>query len=306
MVLSMLFPAEHRAHRGAAAEVGDDHPAAGDLGGHLGQAVGDILVAEAVEAVAADALVVERARQRVAVGVRRVVAVEGGVEAGDLRHAGAVSMARRIGARLFGWCSGASGSSAQPVEDVRVDQHRPVEVRAAVHDPVADGRELDAAERLEPGAGWRRVPREVEDPPTSIAVDEGRPGAVGGTEARMDADAVDLSADPAPRVAVGDVEDLELQARRAGVDDEDRRHGHTAGDLGTGAAGVGVERRHRAGGEARPDRVGARGQDDRHAGAEHDAGGVGVGEEGQVLRQHVAGLEVGDDEDSGRGRRPGR
>ena len=26
-------------------------------------------------------------------------------------------------------------------------------------------------------------------------------------------------------------------------------------------------------------------------------GGVGVGEEGQVLRQHVAGLEVGHDED---------
>ena len=62
---------QHRAHRGAAAEVGDDDAPAGGLRRHLGQAVGDILVAEAVEAVAADALVVERARQRVAVGVRR-------------------------------------------------------------------------------------------------------------------------------------------------------------------------------------------------------------------------------------------
>ena len=66
--------------------MGDDDAAAGDLGRHLGQALGDVFVGEAVEAVAADALVVERARQGVAVGVRGVAAVEGGVEAGDLRH----------------------------------------------------------------------------------------------------------------------------------------------------------------------------------------------------------------------------
>ena len=70
-----------------------------------------------------------------------------------------------------------------------------------------------------------------------------------------------------------------------------------AGTGGGPAAGGGVERGDGAGGEAGADRVGARGQDDRHARAEHDAGGVGMGEEGQVLRQHVAGLEVGHDED---------
>ena len=48
---------------------------------------------------------------------------------------------------------------------------------------------------------------------------------------------------------------------------------------------------------ARPDVVGPRGQDDRHARAEHDAGGIGVGEERQVLGQHVAGFEVGHDQD---------
>ena len=42
---------------------------------------------------------------------------------------------------------------------------------------------------------------------------------------------------------------------------------------------------------------GARGEDDRHARAEHDAGSVGMGEEGQVLRQHVAGFEVGHHQD---------
>ena len=45
--------------------------------------------------------------------------------------------------------------------------------------------------------------------------------------------------------------------------------------------------------------VGAAGQDDRHPGAEHDAGGVGVGEEGQFLGQHVAGLDVGHQQDVG-------
>ena len=38
--------------------------------------------------------------------------------------------------------------------------------------------------------------------------------------------------------------------------------------------------------------IGPRGEDDRHPRAEHDAGGVGMREEGQVLGQHVAGLEI--------------
>src|SRR6476620_4219662 len=47
------------------------------------------------------------------------------------------------------------------------------------------------------------------------------------------------------------------------------------------------------GGNARPHMVGPRGQNDRHPRAEHDAGGIGMREEGQVLGQHVAGLEIG-------------
>ncbi len=52
------------------------------------------------------------------------------------------------------------------------------------------------------------------------------------------------------------------------------------------------QRRHRARGEPRNQRIRAAGQDDRHARAEHDAGGVGAGEEGQALGEHVAGFEV--------------
>jgi hypothetical protein len=64
-------------------------------------------------------------------------------------------------------------------------------------------------------------------------------------------------------------------------------------------AGVRQQHRDRAGRHARPHRVGARGQDDRHARAEHDAGGVRVGQERELLGQHVAGLEVGHKEDVG-------
>ena len=60
---------------------------------------------------------------------------------------------------------------------------------------------------------------------------------------------------------------------------------------------MGVERRHRAGGHPGADIVGPAGQDDRHPRAEHDAGGVGVGHERQVLGQHVAGLEIGHHQD---------
>ena len=46
-------------------------------------------------------------------------------------------------------------------------------------------------------------------------------------------------------------------------------------------------------------RIGPARQDDRHARAEHDAGGIRVGQEGQALGQHVAGLEIGHDEHVG-------
>src|SRR5215471_5927613 len=48
-------------------------------------------------------------------------------------------------------------------------------------------------------------------------------------------------------------------------------------------ARIGVEYRDRAGRHAGAHRVGARGEDDRHPGAEHDAGRVGLGEEREVF-----------------------
>ena len=191
---------EQRAHRGAAAEVGDDHPAAGDLGRDLGEAAGDVLVAEAVEAVAADALVVERARQGVAVGVLGVAAVEGGVEAGDLRQVGVDRRDEADGGEVVRLVQRRQRlERGQPGEDVGVDA-------------APGGRSRGRRARRGGRRRGARAPPRPESQARSASVAAGRSGSsaasqrpvdedgavgVGGAEARADADAVDLAADPA-------------------------------------------------------------------------------------------------------------
>ena len=86
----------------------------------------------------------------------------------------------------------------------------------------------------------------------------------------------------------------ELDARRAGVEDEDGvAHGCTFRRVAR------QQQRDGAGAEPCQRLVGAAGQDDRHARAQHDAGDLGLGEIFELLGQHVAGLEVGHDEDVG-------
>ena len=99
----------------------------------------------------------------------------------------------------------------------------------------------------------------------------------------------------------GPLVDAELQARRAGVQDERVVvHGapHVAACSGCRRA-CAASIATRAARDPRPHAVGAAGQDDRHARAEHEAGAVGVGEEAQLLGQDVAGLEVGHEQDVG-------
>ena len=66
--------------------MGDDHAPARDFRRDLRQALGNILVGEAVETVAPDAFGMELVRDRVMVRERIVVAMKGGIEAGDLRQ----------------------------------------------------------------------------------------------------------------------------------------------------------------------------------------------------------------------------
>ena len=57
-----------------------------------------------------------------------------------------------------------------------------------------------------------------------------------------------------------------------------------------------IECRYRAGSHSRARRIRARRQNDGHPGAEHNPGTICLGEI-EILRQHVAGLEVGNEQD---------
>lgn len=81
-------PVLDRAHAGAIAEMGDDQPAAGIIGHDLRQCRDNVFVRVAVEAVAAHALLGERARQGEALSEHRLCLVKGPIETSNLRHLG--------------------------------------------------------------------------------------------------------------------------------------------------------------------------------------------------------------------------
>ena len=60
---------------------------------------------------------------------------------------------------------------------------------------------------------------------------------------------------------------------------------------------MGREQRHGAARDPRSHAVGAAGQDDRHARAEDETRAVRVGQEAELLGQHVARLEIRHEED---------
>ena len=203
----------------------------------------------------------------------------------------------------------------QRFEDPRVHAHGLRVRHAAVHDPMADAHEPVAAQALAQvadqmvhGAG---MAQRLAFAPGLLGVDLA--DVVPGHETGRRMQALDLAAQ-------GEIESRgiaqvhrELDARGTGVEHGDGvGHGLPArvgGCVDGGrsdhlarqrvAPGLGDQRCHRAGREAGLHRVGAAGEHDRHARAQHDAGGIGVGEEGQALGQHVAGLEVGHDQHVG-------
>ena len=217
-----------RAHRGAAAEVGDDHPAAGDLRRDLGEAVGDVLVAEAVEAVAADALVVEGARQGVAVGVSGWPRWKAVSKQATCGRSGSIAVDDAD--RRRGCAAGAAAPAAgarQAGEDGGVD---------AAPGGRSRGRRGRRGGRRR---GARRRSR-VGEPAASASVGRGQVGEL-GRRARLRSTSGAPSASVARRrgwtpmpsiwprtrrssAPATAAKQLELEARRAGVDDEDRLH----------------------------------------------------------------------------------
>ena len=109
--------------------------------------MGDELIGQAVEAVAADAHRVVFARDREAARQRAEVVVKRGVETGDLRQLRSQRQQRldRLqAARLVQRRQ--RGQGVQCLQYIFIDEHRRDEIRAAMHDAMADRDQLVAGQ----------------------------------------------------------------------------------------------------------------------------------------------------------------
>ena len=123
IVLATLRPAHHRAHAAAVAEVGDDGAAGRGLRIELRQHVGDVLVGQAVEAVAPHAAVGDRRRQRERLrhlGLRR-----GGRRCRSRRPAAGRDEARRRSRSASGCAAGAAAPAGSAWRARRSPRERP-------------------------------------------------------------------------------------------------------------------------------------------------------------------------------------
>ena len=174
-----------------------------------------------MEAVAAHALLVERLGNCEPVGDLGVEAVEGGVEAGHLRQVGAAGPDRADGGQVVRLVQGCQRDEAlEPRQHVVVDQDRGGEVGAAMDHPVADG-ERRCAQMLHDPVAHDLLGR---DEVGCLDLPVGQDGAamlLGPEACPCRPDAVDLSGEAGAQILARDVEQLELDARAAGVEDED-------------------------------------------------------------------------------------
>ena len=282
----------------------DDHPPARDVGRDLGSAVGDIFVGQAVEAVAAHALRVERLRDGEWSATRAVAAVEGGVEAGDLRQ---------LRPARAGWPGSArdcaAGAAAPAGRSARARASTPSSIRTGRHSPGRHGRpggptatSVDAAAfspqpcagRLQPSRPRSRTSLR------RIGCDRSarRHRAARAQRGRVPMPSIWPLSEPAMQRRPSTsktwnlmLDEPALTTRIASMQSRRRQ--------------VAVPRAARARRARRPRRrpCGSRTESARLVktiGTRAPStmpGRVGLGQEGQLLGQHVAGLEVGDDQD---------
>ena len=216
--------------------------------------------------------------------------MKAGVEAGDLRHAGQPlgdRLDRREVVRLMQRRQRHRARAAR--RGPPASRRRARVTRAAVDDAMADAEHARAAvPDAQPGRRARRAPRGASRTSArSSAARRGVRPSPSLAENRGDVPMPSIwprasscqAVDSRPPV------DAELQARRAGVEDEGVVV-HVAPSLASSRLTAVRCRRAcaasmatRAARDPRAHAVGAAGQDDRHARAEHQAGAVGVGEE---------------------------
>ncbi len=205
----------------------------GNFGCDVGEPARDVFVGQAVESIAANALGVERLRNRKAVRHLGMPAMEGRVEAGHLQNL-RLPLQDRPDWRQIVWLMQRSErhETREAVEHKFADDGRRAVVRTAVNDTVADDDRQptadlrskerdDLVERCRHATHFRRRPR---------LVDEQFPFGIFGEQARVRADTLDLSLEaPLEPVARADLEQLELDARAARIHHEDSFPGHRSG-----------------------------------------------------------------------------
>ena len=175
IVESTLLPSQKGAETRAVAEVGGDDASLRDLGIELRETACDVLVRQAVEPVAADAGLAERARQGHDVGDVRVAAVERRIEAGHVKRRRVAGAGGAEGVETPGLVKPVEGNERfERRENAIVDGRRPEEIRAAVDDPVADGGRASCPRDVARGAS-----RRVDRIPVDLALDESGQHAVG-------------------------------------------------------------------------------------------------------------------------------
>ena len=176
-----------------------------------------------MEAVTADALVIIGARQREGVGDEGMGAMEGGVEAGDLRYRRERLHRRLDSGDVMRLVQGRERDELAELGQHRgVDHRRLGQVQPAMDDPMPDcddpARKADAFQPCENGAGGDLM---VDAAGGRVEFEFGLFARRSmGRAFRRRPDPLDLSCGDAPDVAIVDAEGGELQRGRAGVESE--------------------------------------------------------------------------------------
>ena len=184
-------------------------------GATSGKRLRDVFIGKTVKSVAPDPLLVQPAGYGVVVRDLVVVAMKGGVEAGDLRQRGKIGEQRADRRQIVGLMQRRKRREPLQTRDhAMVDQHGTIVIGTAMDDPMADGERTQLKFVPQPGAREHQGGRDVRNGLDRIGpVRHASPAGAGGAQPRTAANSVHLSLDlPAqPAVAIHG-EHLELDA----------------------------------------------------------------------------------------------
>src|ERR1043166_4357304 len=203
-----------------------------------------------MKAVSADAVGVEALRNRVAVRDRIVRSMKGGIKAGDLRKIGLTRADRPDRREIVRLVQRRQRNVAREAgKNVVVDPDWPAIIRSAVNNAMPNRDRLKSLCFAQPAPCSRQGSRNVRYPFRRIRfIDELALARAFGPQSRLRPDTVDLPFDQAARLGLAvRTEDLELDPRRTGVEDENGIRWSTprAGRCCYGARGRKGRRLHR-------------------------------------------------------------